>query len=285
MPVFISYSHADASFAEHLAKQLVAQKANVWLDKWELSVGDSLLERIQSAVQGSSALLVVLSKASVASEWCKKELNSGLLRELEEKRVVVMPVLLEDCEIPIFIRGKLYADFRSNFDQGLQTLLQGIAKVTSTSLGRVDNPEFHLDWALDWSTQSDDALALRLTLVEQAIGQRFSCLTTITIISNEEGLRRYHATRKKKSGDHARFEVIELLANAVKDGQEIRPRLSDQFEQTMSFPLLDPTSDSGYLVTVSARRLGEDTGRDILLNIEGQLEIIRNGLKRTLRNL
>lgn len=41
MPVFISYSHQDADFAHQLAGQLVLHKAYVWLDKWELHVGDS----------------------------------------------------------------------------------------------------------------------------------------------------------------------------------------------------------------------------------------------------
>ena len=116
MPVFISYSHQDKNFVEKFASQLVANKAKVWLDTWELNVGDSLITRVQEAISGASALLVILSKTSVASEWCKKELSSGLIRELEEKRVVVLPVLIEDCEIPMFLRDKLYADFRDNFD-------------------------------------------------------------------------------------------------------------------------------------------------------------------------
>ncbi|PRB58082.1 toll/interleukin-1 receptor domain-containing protein [Erwinia billingiae] len=92
MPVFIRYSHNDPKFVDHLAQKLVQQNINIWLDRWELSVGDSLVDRIQDAVKGASALLVILSKHSVESEWCKRELSAGLLRELEEKRVVVLSV-------------------------------------------------------------------------------------------------------------------------------------------------------------------------------------------------
>jgi len=119
MPIFISYSHKDKKFVDKLAMQLVSRNVNVWLDRWELAVGDSIVDRVQDAVDGSSALLVILSKASTGSEWCKKELSAGLLRELEEKRVVVMPVMLEDCDVPVFARGKMFADFRTNFDDGL----------------------------------------------------------------------------------------------------------------------------------------------------------------------
>jgi hypothetical protein len=63
LPVFISYSHSDRDFAEKLALQLVKERAPVWIDRWELNVGDSLIQRIQDAVAGASALLLVLSKA------------------------------------------------------------------------------------------------------------------------------------------------------------------------------------------------------------------------------
>ena len=154
MPIFISYSHRDKGFVDRLAVQLVRYKVSVWLDRWELHVGDSLISRIQEAISGASALLVILSKASVASEWCRKELNSGLVRELEEKRVVVLPVLREDCEVPLFLREKMYADFRSDFDGGLKTILEAVARVTNEWQSRLDTPEWHTDWAIDWGEQN-----------------------------------------------------------------------------------------------------------------------------------
>lgn len=128
MPIFISYSHKDTPFVDKLAHQLVQLDIRVWLDRWELHVGDSLISRIQQAITGASALLVILSKSSVSSPWCVKEMNSGLLRELEERQVVVLPVLIEDCQIPLFLREKLYADFRPDFDAGLRVVLESVAK-------------------------------------------------------------------------------------------------------------------------------------------------------------
>lgn len=184
MPIFISYSHRDSEFATLLAAQLVKHKAKVWIDQWELHVGNSIIDRIQHAIQGAGALLVVLSKFSVESEWCKKELSSGLLRELEEKRVVVLPVLIEDCDIPLFLRGKLYADFRTDFDKGLRAVLEAIARVSSEALGRHKQPEWHLDWAVDWG-MLEDLFSMRITMVEQAKDQPYSVLTEIRIIAND----------------------------------------------------------------------------------------------------
>jgi hypothetical protein len=150
MPVFISYSHSNKEFVDKLAIQLVRNNVNVWVDRWELALGDSIVDRVQEAIDGASALLVILSKSSVASPWCNKELSAGFLRELEERRVVVLPVMLEDCDVPVFARGKLFADFRKNFDDGLRVVLEGIAKVTNPHLSRTKAPTFHTDWSVDW---------------------------------------------------------------------------------------------------------------------------------------
>ena len=95
--LFISHSHQDADFADRLAAALVCHRARVWVDRWELCAGDSLIERIQEAIDRADGFIVILSQASVSSEWPRKELSAGLVRELEEKHVLVLPVLMEDA--------------------------------------------------------------------------------------------------------------------------------------------------------------------------------------------
>jgi len=68
MSVFISYSSKDKDFVDNLAIRLVKDRIKVWVDRWEINVGDSLIEKIQTALTESSFLIVVLSKDSVQSE-------------------------------------------------------------------------------------------------------------------------------------------------------------------------------------------------------------------------
>lgn len=125
---FISYSHEDASFVNQLAEDLVASGVGVWLDRWEIKVGDSISDRIQSGLQESDYLLVVLSPNSVNSPWVCEELSVARVRQLESRRVIVLPVLYQDCEIPALLRDKLYADCRGErYNQGLQKLLVVLA--------------------------------------------------------------------------------------------------------------------------------------------------------------
>jgi hypothetical protein len=45
MPIFISYNHQDSAFVDRLARNLVLRRHNVWMDRWEMNVGDSLIDK------------------------------------------------------------------------------------------------------------------------------------------------------------------------------------------------------------------------------------------------
>lgn len=270
MPVFISYSHTDKEFVDNFAIQLVREKVNVWVDRWELHVGDSLISKVQDAISGASALLVILSKASVASEWCKKELNSALIRELEEQRVVILPILIENCDIPLFLKEKMYADFRTNFDDGLRTTLESIAKVTNEAQGRIDEPDWHVDWAIDWK-DVDEIFHVQLTLVEQADEQPYSVLTVIEIVANDEASKLYKAMDANGKGDEGRRDIVGVLAEAAKNGLDLSIHLEDQFEKGVVVELRDKKSKAQYIAQITTRRMGDDTGRDVLVHVGNQI--------------
>lgn len=124
--VFLSHSSKDKSFVSRLATDLKSNGVPVWFDQWELKVGDSLSERIESGISQSGWLAVVVSKNSTSSDWVQKELRAAQARELRDKSVFVLPIIIDDCEIPLFLLDKLYADFRSSYDQGLESLLRRV---------------------------------------------------------------------------------------------------------------------------------------------------------------
>ena len=164
MPVFISHSHQDKEFVDNLATHLIKHNAHVWVDRWEIKAGESILNRVQNEIRGATAVLFVLSNSSIQSEWCKKELNAGLMRELEERATIVIPVLLEKCEIPMFLREKKYADFSQDFDFGLKSVVDAIANITNANQGRIEGIDYHVDWAQDWGT-NDNSLFIQFAFL------------------------------------------------------------------------------------------------------------------------
>jgi hypothetical protein len=42
------------------------------------------------------------------------------------KEVFVLPILYKDCQIPLFLRDKVYADFQISYEHGLEAILERI---------------------------------------------------------------------------------------------------------------------------------------------------------------
>jgi hypothetical protein len=122
--IFLCHSSGDKDFVRQLAQDLRKSDVPVWFDEWEIMVGDSLNQKIGEGITESGWLAVILSLKSVQSKWVQKELNAGLAKELEKKKVFVLPILVEDCDIPVFLLDKVYADFRRDYNDGLSRLLK-----------------------------------------------------------------------------------------------------------------------------------------------------------------
>jgi division/cell wall cluster transcriptional repressor MraZ len=123
--LFLCHSSFDKDFALKLAKDLQERNIKVWLDKWEMLPGDSLYEKIQDGIIETAYFGIILSPNSVESNWCKRELHGALEEENVRKNVFVIPILFKDCDIPVFLKEKLYVDLRQeNYEEGLDFLMQ-----------------------------------------------------------------------------------------------------------------------------------------------------------------
>lgn len=283
MAIFISYSHNDKEFVDNLAAHLVKHRANVWVDRWELSVGDSILGKIQDAIEDSSALLVILSKSSVQSEWCKKELTVGLMRELDEKKVIVLPVLLDDCKIPLFLSDKMYADFRSEFNSGLHSILDAVARVINPDQGRFSDDEATTDWAVDWGYRGSD-FELRFTIVNVQKSLPMTFLTEIHVLCNEAATKRYQQYEAIGLDWAGRLMISEYLFD-IGEKQDIRLLLEDQFPQSFDGGIEDPKLGVRYTVHATCRKLGEDNGKDQLIDVSDSIKNIRHYMRSISRQL
>jgi hypothetical protein len=101
----------------------------VWFDKWEIKVGDNLVERTNSGISQSDCLAFIISKSSAESPRVKNEWTAMFVQAVEGK-AKIFPILIEDCEIPPILRPCKYADFRdtSNYKLSFDALLNAITR-------------------------------------------------------------------------------------------------------------------------------------------------------------
>ena len=125
--IFLSHTSADKSFVRELKNGLEAHGVkDVWLDEAEILVGDSLTKKIDEGLKKTKYIGVVLSPRSIKSAWVERELDIAINREIATGEVAVLPLLYEQCDLPGFLVGKMYADFTSpaNYDESLSKLLR-----------------------------------------------------------------------------------------------------------------------------------------------------------------
>jgi hypothetical protein len=95
---FISYSHEDELFARQLWSRMRNKRIRVWYAPEEMRGGQKLFDQIDRAIQLHDKLLLVLSKASMKSNWVVTEIRKARARERQERRRKLFPIRLVDFD-------------------------------------------------------------------------------------------------------------------------------------------------------------------------------------------
>lgn len=120
---FISYSHEDQSFVKDLAHTLNDQGVDLWFDKWDIKPGDSIVQKIfTEGLAGADLFLIVLSEHSVQSAWVRDELDVATVQRISGL-IRIVPLLIEDCEIPMSLRSLVWLDLRLDHEGGIRKLV------------------------------------------------------------------------------------------------------------------------------------------------------------------
>jgi hypothetical protein len=139
---FISYSSKNQEFADRLYADLQDKGVRVWFAPHDLPIGARIRSSIDESIRLHDKLLLVLSEASVSSQWVEQEVETALAREREQKgRTVLFPVRIDDAVMEVkagwpallrntrnvgdFTRWKEYDSYHKAFNMLLRDLRAG----------------------------------------------------------------------------------------------------------------------------------------------------------------
>lgn len=127
--VFLSYSSGDAAWVVQLKSALSNKGLRVWLDKEQIRPGDLFIGALEKGIESSECVVIVVSPGALRSHWVEEEYNRALtVANSRERRLRLIPVLLQETELPGFLGSRQWVDFREpgSFDRGIERLVWGI---------------------------------------------------------------------------------------------------------------------------------------------------------------
>ncbi len=128
--VFVCYAHEDEDEVYPEIGWLHEQGINLWYDEG-ISAGKVWRAEIAEAIQGASKFLYYISAASLASEYCNREVDYALNRGLE-----VLPVYLEEIDLTPELDlalNRVQALHRDQDTSYQQHLLNALGKIAAES--------------------------------------------------------------------------------------------------------------------------------------------------------
>ena len=105
--IFLSYAREDEEKVENLYRKLSDAEFKPWMDKKDILPGEIWQSCIQRAIRRSDFFLACLSAKSVNRRgFLQREIKDALdiWQEMLEDDIYLIPVRLEDCEVPESLR-------------------------------------------------------------------------------------------------------------------------------------------------------------------------------------
>jgi hypothetical protein len=124
--VALSFAGEDREYAEKLAELLSEQGLRVFYDKYEQADlwGKDLYQHFQSIYRDMASYCVIfLSQAYAQKLWTRHELKEAQARAFREQKEYILPVRIDDTEIPGISETVGYIDLRSTTIQKIAELL------------------------------------------------------------------------------------------------------------------------------------------------------------------
>lgn len=138
--VFLSHSSKDKQFVRKLDSSLTGSGIRTFLDERDIKLGDSIPKRVYDALGAATDVIYVISRNALTSKWVEEELGVAKMRQRQDHGIRVLPVLIDDAELPFTVAHVKCLIVRNwmepeAFSAGLQEILEtlGCSLVIPTS--------------------------------------------------------------------------------------------------------------------------------------------------------
>jgi hypothetical protein len=140
--VFVSYAQQDEVTAQLLALRLQDIGIEVWLDT-NVQPGERWQDVVDRKLRTGDYFIALISSASLNSKHFHEEvLRRDFVRGLSDRSIPVIPILLDDVEVPPSMRDFLYLDFRADPRVAMEKLVATLAPAIDIDFSVLSGHQF-----------------------------------------------------------------------------------------------------------------------------------------------
>jgi hypothetical protein len=121
--VFLSHNSKVKARVRKLAEQLKNKGLRVWLDEWVIRPGDDIYLQIEKGLEASRVMVLCMTPNAFGSDWVSMERSTVIFRDPKNSNRRFIPLYMQDCTIPDFIRRFAYIDYRQDNTKAVDQLL------------------------------------------------------------------------------------------------------------------------------------------------------------------
>lgn len=258
--IFLSYARADdeheGGFVSRLRESLISefrfqtgQDLVVFQDKTNIDLGENWRRKVETLIDTTSFLLVLLTPSYLRSETCRVELERFLAREGELGRDdLVLPIyyatVREDSGDPLVstLLGRQYVDWRSLrfHDFGEAPVRVAVASLSTSIAAALDRTAEPQETPVEASLDHDLGLVERLAKMELALPRFVRSMMTLGeeqqgVNSNvRQATEEVDRLNRSGRGSNARLIVARRLARQLEPHADRMEEAADSIRSDLA---------------------------------------------------
>jgi hypothetical protein len=296
---FVSYTHADRTWAEWLAWELEAAGYTTLLQAWDMPAGTAFVHVMDQAAQSTRHVVLVLSPAYLRSEMAEAEWRPAFKADPSGTQRRLLPVRVEEVEPAGLLADRVWIDLvgadeataRARLREEVARALRGPDRPTTPPdfprtpvQAAVERPRFPTALPRIWNvpfrrnpdfTGREELLG---SLADQLAGGGTAAGTQV--VQGGGGVGKTTVAAEYAYRHRGQFDVVWWVR-----AEQSATLISDLADLAVTLGLADPDEASQQLAVAAARRWLDDHDRWLLILDNAQGPDTAIGLEAPLARL
>lgn len=138
--IFLSYSYKDSDIINKVVDKLLQNNIKLSNINDQFISNEELSSKLVNSISSSDYMVIFLSPNY--SKWQEFETYIALEKYLSKRDITIIPVLIDKVVVPDMLNTFLYIDLTTNFDSGLNSLVNQLQNTKKIDFSVINGYQF-----------------------------------------------------------------------------------------------------------------------------------------------